>query len=296
MASRKSLVLETIYDPGPRGITATVDLVLIHGLNGDYLKTWTHTTTNVCWPKDLLPIVFPHIRVLSLAYDADIYGNTSVTGIRENAQTLLARLRDVRELRHHGRSIVFVAHSLGGIILKQALSIARSDRRYQHLFSATRGFLLYAIPHFGADQSSWLSMAKSFAPVTRRRFSWKGRHSELVDSLTRNSPDIANLCEDFRFLARRFAIVSFYENRMWPGTRAPIVDKTSALLFLEHEEPVPLDADHMNLCRFEDAEDQGFQTTCWYISRVAQGFGHGLDERVLVQIAGGNGVIELEQY
>jgi hypothetical protein len=139
-------------------------------------------------------------------------------------------------------------------------------------------------------------MAKSFAPVVRRRFGWKGRYSELVDSLTRNSSYIANLCEDFRILPRRFAIVSFYETRVWPGTRAPIVDKTSALLYLEHEEPVPLDADHMNLCRFKNARDQSFQTTCWYIWRVAQGLGHGLDERVVVQIGSGDKIVEWEQY
>lgn len=139
MASKKHLVIETLYDPGGRGITATAEyvpspyklqrpsltpriqtsLVLIHGLNGDYLNTWTHEETKVCWPKDLLPSVFPRIRVLSLAYDADVYGNTSVVGVRGNAQTLLARLTDLREVRHHGSPIVFVAHSLGGIVLKQ---------------------------------------------------------------------------------------------------------------------------------------------------------------------------------
>ncbi len=99
--------------------TDRISLVLIHGLNGDYLKTWEHETTNICWPKDLLPSVLPYVRVLSFGYDADVYGNTSVTGIRGNAQALLARLRDRRETRDHGRPIVFVAHSLGGIVLKQ---------------------------------------------------------------------------------------------------------------------------------------------------------------------------------
>lgn len=117
------------------------------------------------------------------------------------------------------------------------------------------------------------------------RLGWKGRWSELVDSLTRNSSDISNICEDFRFLARRFAIVSFYETKTWPGTGALIVDKTSARMFLEHEEQVPLDADHLSLCRFESADDPGFRTTCWYISRVARGLGHGLDGRTVVRVA-----------
>lgn len=73
----------------------------------------------MCWPKDLLPREMPNVRVLSFAYDADIYGNTSVAGIRGNAEALLARLRDLRDDRDYGRPIVFVAHSLGGIVLKR---------------------------------------------------------------------------------------------------------------------------------------------------------------------------------
>ena len=73
----------------------------------------------MCWPRDLLPKVLPSARVLSFAYNADIYGNTSVAGIRGNANALLARLRDVREGWDCNTPIVFVAHSLGGIILKQ---------------------------------------------------------------------------------------------------------------------------------------------------------------------------------
>ncbi|KAL8319200.1 hypothetical protein RB597_006132 [Gaeumannomyces tritici] len=209
------------------------------------------------------------MRVLSFAYNADIYGNTSVAGIQGNAQALLAKLRDLRKDRDYSRPIVFVAHNLGGIVLKQALCAARIDNRYQHLFSATRGFLLYGTPHLGADKSQWLSIAQSSAPVAPRRFGWKGRPSQLVDSLTKNSSDISNTHEDFRFLARRFAI---------------------------HEEQVPMAADHLGLCRFNDASDPGFRTTCWYIKRVAQGLGHGLDQRTAVQVGSGKGVVELEQF
>ncbi|KAL8296868.1 hypothetical protein RB600_002066 [Gaeumannomyces tritici] len=270
VGSRKSPAVETLHNPGARGFTATVDLVLIHGLND--------------------------MRVLSFAYNADIYGNTSVAGIQGNAQALLAKLRDLRKDRDYSRPIVFVAHNLGGIVLKQALCAARIDNRYQHLFSATRGFLLYGTPHLGADKSQWLSIAQSSAPVAPRRFGWKGRPSQLVDSLTKNSSDISNTHEDFRFLARRFAIVSFYETMALPGTKAPVVDKLSSRMHLEHEEQVPMAADHLGLCRFNDASDPGFRTTCWYIKRVAQGLGHGLDQRTAVQVGSGKGVVELEQF
>ncbi|KAK4032075.1 Alpha/Beta hydrolase protein [Parachaetomium inaequale] len=292
MGLTKSLVLEVLHDPGAQGITATVDVVLIHGLNGDSVKTWTHETTQVCWPRDLLPDVLPSARVLSLCYNADIHGNTSVAGIRGNAQVLLARLRDLRDEGNHDKPIVFVAHSLGGIILKQALYLAQLDRRCHALFSATRGLLLYGTPHFGADQSRWLSMAKSFAPLISRRFSMRSSHTKLVDSLTRHSPDISNICEDFRFLARRFAIVSFYETEVWPGTRAPILERMNSLMHLEHEEQVPLEANHVNLCRFRDAHDSGFMLSCRYIAQISQGIGHGPDERLVLEVWGGNGLVE----
>lgn len=123
-------------------------------------------------------------------------------------------------------------------------------------------------------------MAKSFALLSPRRFR-RGRHSKLVDSLTNNSSDIWNICEDFRVLARRFAIVSFYETEMWPGTSAPVVDKTSALMHLDHEQQMPLAVNHADLCRFMDAEDPGFMLTCGFLRRIAQDIGHLQYERQL---------------
>ncbi|KAL8400455.1 hypothetical protein RB594_000734 [Gaeumannomyces avenae] len=295
MVPKRDLVIEILHDPDSQGLTATFDLVLVHGLNGDYLTTWTHEATKICWPRDLLPSELPNARVLSFAYNADVYGNTSVAGIRGNAQAMLARLRDLRDDRDFRKPIIFVAHSLGGIVLKQALYAAKTDSRYQHLLSATHGFLLYGTPHLGADRSRWLTMAKAFAPVSKRRLGWRGRRSELVDSLTSSSPEISNICEDFRFMARRFAIVSFYETEAWPGTRDPIVDKMSARMNLEHEEQVPLAADHLNLCRFESAADPGFRTTCWHIARIARGLGHGLDRRIVAHIGTEQGVVEWER-
>ncbi|KAK4236387.1 hypothetical protein C8A03DRAFT_16968 [Achaetomium macrosporum] len=288
MASKNRLVIKTLYDPVVHsGIPATLEqlalcsVVLIHGLNGDYVKTWLHDTTGIRWPRDLLPDVLPSARVLSFAYSAEIYGNTSVAGIRGNANALLARLRDGRERSDDGRPIVFVAHSLGGIILKQVkpgpLSVSTRSR-FHGLLTATRGLIFYGTPHFGADHSRWLSLANSFAPLLPRPFPGMGRPSRLVDSLARNSWDISNICEDLRFLARRFVIVSFYETEVWPGTNAPIVDMMSALMHLDNEERNPLEASHMDLCRFTGHDDAGFQLTSRYIAQAAQGLGQGLDE------------------
>ena len=100
-----------------------LDVVAVHGLNGECFRSWTHEETTgeqTLWLKDLLLQRLPRTRVMTFGYDASVVGNTSVAGIRDNARKLLVFLRNKREddgTRH--RPIVFVGHSLGGIIIKQ---------------------------------------------------------------------------------------------------------------------------------------------------------------------------------
>ncbi len=57
---------------------------------------------------------------MTFGYNASVVGNTSVMGIRENARFLLTLLRNKREGDGtYRRRLVFVGHSLGGIIIKQ---------------------------------------------------------------------------------------------------------------------------------------------------------------------------------
>jgi hypothetical protein len=82
------------------------------------MGTWT-TETKKFWPVHLLPLHIPDVRILTFGYNGTVNGTTSVAGIREHAQKLLDELRDEREDEAEFRSIVFVGHSLGGIIIKQ---------------------------------------------------------------------------------------------------------------------------------------------------------------------------------
>ncbi|KMU78016.1 hypothetical protein CISG_06925 [Coccidioides immitis RMSCC 3703] len=72
------------------------DLVAIHGLNGDPIKTWTHGETGVMWLEDLLPKVIPNIRVMTFGYNARFNSFTAQQDLRSIAIKLLAELVDVR--------------------------------------------------------------------------------------------------------------------------------------------------------------------------------------------------------
>jgi hypothetical protein len=93
-------------------------IVLVHGLNGDATKSWTNDKTGAFWPEDFLPKDIPDARVLTYGYNAAAaFGNTTAT-IIDHAKGLLSSLVDRRD-DDETRPIIFIAHSLGGIVVKQ---------------------------------------------------------------------------------------------------------------------------------------------------------------------------------
>ncbi|KAE8441038.1 hypothetical protein EG329_006075 [Mollisiaceae sp. DMI_Dod_QoI] len=268
--------LKIFYDPREEDLV-DLDLVFVHGLNGDHLGTWKHDESGVVWPRDLVPESMPHTRVLSFSYRADVYDNSSIAGIRDHARNLLNHLRDKRPRNLSSRSIVFVAHSLGGLVVKQALRLAKNEESFESISEATQGILLFSTPHHGSDEAKWLQIAEAFAPLapSTTATTTNGRTvadaSPLVEALKRDSRDVLDISEDFRFLAERYALVSFYEMDAWPNTRAPIVSKGSALLHLTHEDQVPLPANHADMVRFEGLDDPMFEQVENRIKVAAKG-------------------------
>jgi hypothetical protein len=71
----------------------------------------------------------PNIRVLTFGHYGTLKGTTSVAGIRDRAMTLLCWLEAYREGDSVvSRPIVFVGHSLGGIIIKEVITKASRTR------------------------------------------------------------------------------------------------------------------------------------------------------------------------
>lgn len=69
----------------------------------------------------MLPQYLPDLRVFSFKYNTRITGSTSMTGIRDYAWDLVFRLLNNREddEEAYRRPLVFVGHSLGGVIIKR---------------------------------------------------------------------------------------------------------------------------------------------------------------------------------
>ena len=99
------------------------DIVAIHGLNGHFEKTWTTEGTDgarVNWLRDLLPKKLPNTRILAFSYNYLVQSGNSTAGILDFATQLLEEILTVRKTpAEKARPIVFVCHSLGGIVCKQ---------------------------------------------------------------------------------------------------------------------------------------------------------------------------------
>ena len=92
-------------------------IVLVHGLQGHPTKTLTSSET--CWPRDLLPQDGPDARIMAFGYTSRL-GNETPLRIRDLAKTLLESLSIDRRCTHAStRPLVFVAHSLGGLLVKK---------------------------------------------------------------------------------------------------------------------------------------------------------------------------------
>ena len=187
----------------------SVDVVAVHGLNGGPTKTWTHPKTKSFWLQDFLPMDIPGVRVLNFSYNADAaFGNTTAD-ILDHAKDLLGSLIDKRAApNEQNRPIMFIAHSLGGIVVKQALVWAHVDSQYQSIKDHTIGIAFLGTPHRGSSKASYGKVLANVATTLTRQPT-----SRLMNTLRSNSDPLMRLTSEFKFQALNFHILSFYETK-----------------------------------------------------------------------------------
>ncbi len=145
----------------------------------------------------------------------------------------------------HDRPIIWVCHSMGGLIVKQMLI------ENEHLFDKTKAIVFLSTPHLGSNVAS-----------TVTRFSFALNPSTEVYELSANSGYLTELNRKFLDLNRRKSnhnmhILSMCENKPtnigwnWSLTT---VTKSSADLGLG-EFLLVENKDHLNICKPENRSD-----------------------------------------
>ncbi|KAH0613051.1 uncharacterized protein H6S33_009431 [Morchella sextelata] len=272
MANRRNgtpTLLRELYNPP--GTEPTVDIVFVHGLNPlntqDFAeKTWTHAN-GALWPRDILPSNVPECRILLFGYNSNVAFDVSNQGIKDHANTLLDRLGRNRKVTENSktRPIIFVGHSLGGLVIKQALINATNNyEEYGVIKEATRGLVFFGTPHRGGNGASLGQVAANIITAVSG-----ADRNDILRSLSSDSILTKNSNDDFRHQSERYRVLTFYETRKTKVDRwlsgifgcvfnAIVVDADSAKLGLAgaRENQLPIDADHSGICKFESADDR----------------------------------------
>jgi triacylglycerol esterase/lipase EstA (alpha/beta hydrolase family) len=157
--------------------------------------------------RDFLPSGLPRARIILFGYNSSVAFETSLAGVREQATNLLNRLVHKRE-NAEARPIVFIAHSLGGIIVKRALVEAKLDETYKSILDATYGIAFFGTPHRG---STFTKLGDVAAKVARTIL--HNPSNTFMESLRENSLFSETIVDDFRHQIERYQILSFYETQ-----------------------------------------------------------------------------------
>ena len=233
-----------------------IDFVFVHGLGGGSRKTWNKSGSSQCyWPQDWLPNDpdFKNVRIHSFGYDSDwAKAKGNCLDIHHFARSLLGTLMISPCLGRSNTPIVFICHSMGGLVTKKAYVLARQESLYKNLAERFQAIYFLATPHRGSDS------AKLLANVLQMAYSSRA----YVTDIKRGSKMLQTINTDFGEYASALDLWSLYEtHKISLGMfSALIVDPDSATLGYPHEKQIPMNADHRSICKFATPMDSNYAT------------------------------------
>ena len=283
----------------------TVDIIFVHGLNGTSRGTWSKDkNVDLCWPEKLLPLEreICRSRVLSFGYHAaaGLSGPRTGLNIMDFAKNLLycmkygkdgekneldigkvremppvADLKQYTEIWRHKLPIIFVVHSMGGLIVKKAYLLGQTDPEYKRIIKSIRSIIFLSTPHRGSNLAGVLDRILEVSFASR----------QYVADLKKDSSMLEGLNEEFRHFAPQLQIYSFYETMETAISGTPIkmmvLNKESSVLGHAGEVSNFLVADHHDVCKFSDQDDPNYVTIRNLLTTLVVRFRNASESRLL---------------
>jgi len=264
-------------------------IVFVHGLNGDRIETWTSAVTKeepekTTWPKDLLPKSCPTARILSFGYNSAFAHFYPLAGSKEIAlettidtfstalHLQLANLR-LKTDTPDDRPIIYVAHSLGGLVVANALSRSHgTDDVAGELNANTVGVIFMGTPFEGSSIAKWGSLGLRLWSL------FSTTEKATVKDLEKRSSRLATISENMakyiqtrdRDHSRRpLDVVCCFEERLTylgPNTKEKIVEKQSATLWAGAK-VLSIPATHSSMVKYTDESDATYKAISGILSQ-----------------------------
>jgi hypothetical protein len=187
------------------------------------------STYDFIWLRDRLPKDMSSIRPIIYGYDTELVKSESIQTIEDLASSFIASLRSIGRPSLSAKPLVILAHSLGGILLKSALTqMAGSDEKDRAILGSIKLTFFFGVPSKGMHLSHLLPMVDGQP------------NSDLIQLLSPDSEYLSSLNRRFSNIAtlHNIRLMSAYETKLSPTTKAGL---TFATLFTASQIDVSLD-------------------------------------------------------
>ncbi|XP_065444959.1 protein SERAC1 isoform X4 [Chrysemys picta bellii] len=252
------------------------DVLFIHGLLGAAFKTWRQQDIkrpldvkafegeevySECWPKTWLASDCPSLRIVSVEYDTHLSDWKTKCPIEDHRKSIAYRSNELlNKLRAAGvgdRPLVWVSHSMGGLLVKKMLVDASKNPEMDKIVNNTRGIIFYSVPHHGSQLAEYSMNARYLLFP-----------SVEVKELSTDSPALKELNDDFLSFAKdkKFPVLSFAETlptHIGSMIKLHVVPVDSANLGIG--DLIPVEVNHLNICKPKKKDTFLYQCTVKFI-------------------------------
>eukprot|EP00069_Balaena_mysticetus_P012096 bmy_21573T0 len=250
------------------------DVLFIHGLMGAAFKTWRQQDSDedltekvsedeskytTCWPKSWLARDCPALRIISVEYDTSLSDWRARCPMERKSIAFRSNelLRKLRAAGVGDRPMIWVSHSMGGLLVKKMLLEASKKPEMSTIINNTRGIIFYSVPHHGSHLAEY--------SVNIRYLLFP---SLEVKELSKDSPALKTLQDDFLEFAKdkNFQVLSFVETLpTYIGSmiKLHVVPLESADLGIG--DLIPVDVNHLNICKPKKKDAFLYQRTLQFI-------------------------------
>ena len=213
--SDATIKAEYVTCPSYVTMLTVLSIIAVHGLNPRSKKDIDHAwdtwrtppgPQGRLWLRDDLPSYVPESRIFLYEYNSTaVYGNDrdSFSG---KANELLEAIR-IERCEAESRPVLLLGHSMGGLLIKQALINAHNNPKYTSIKDATTGLAFFATPHKGGD-GFLVSLGGLVAKIAISVGFQKG--GDVVETLKDGSIFSDIMQEHWRHHLLKYDIISFW--------------------------------------------------------------------------------------
>jgi hypothetical protein len=181
--------------------------IAISGLASHPFGSWQPKGANktFMWIRDELPRHLRGTRAILYGYDTKLDGSQSFQRIPDLAQALVTSLQTYGWNKPLAKPIAFLAHSLGGLVLKAAcVQLAKSHDNSHHLLGLIKGAIFFGVPNLGMEQAH-IRTVVHMKP-----------NELLIDDIDRNSNYLRGLHKSFLDLPKHLQFCWAFETSESP--------------------------------------------------------------------------------